>query len=115
MAPRATTASAAAPMRSDAGGPPLAMGAAVSCTATALGDGDTVGVSVAADTGEALALGDGVGASDGVAASVGTAVGGAVGGAVRTGVGGAVGCGVGCGVLGPWTITVPFMNRWMAQ
>ena len=90
----------------------------MSCTATVLGGADCVDVSAAVVVGVAVALGAtvvgaAVGAS--VDAAVGGVVGAMVGGAVGTGVGGAVGCGVGCGVLGPWTTTVPFMNRWMEQ
>jgi hypothetical protein len=122
-------------MMSGADKPPLAVGTGVSCTATALGDGDTVRVSTAAAVGDGLAVGVGV-AGGVVAASVGAAVGGAagaaVGGAVRTGVGSGAGGGVGCcvggavggavgggvgggGVLAARTTIVPFMAAWMSQ
>jgi hypothetical protein len=118
MAPRATTASAATPIRSGPGAPDA--GAGVSWTATGLGDAETTGVSVAAVVGDGVAVGAAVvGAAVGssVGASVGGAVATVVGGAVRTGVGGAVGGGVGCGVgvFTAWTTIVPCMNVWIAQ
>jgi hypothetical protein len=116
IAPSTTTASAAAPMRSGPIPPPPVFGEGVTCAATVLGEADAV--SVAAATGDALALGAavipwGVGVS--LCAGVGASVVAIVGGAVRTGVGGAVGGAVGCGVDTAWTTIVPCMNAWMAQ
>src|SRR6266849_5853889 len=112
MAPRATTASAAAPKRSGPMPPPTGVGDGLSCTATPVGDADAV--SEGAATGDALALGAAV-VGCAVGASVGGAVGVIVGGAVGTGVGGAVGGAVGWGVVSAWTTIVPCMNVWMAQ
>jgi hypothetical protein len=101
-------------MRSGAG--PLAAGAGVACTATALGEADAASDGVVACVTVAVGaavVGAAVGSS--VGATVGGAVDAMVGGAVRTGVGGAVGGGVGCGVLTAWTTTVPCMNEWMLQ
>src|SRR2546428_12255620 len=103
MAPRATTASAATPMRIGFR-PPPDVGAGVICTATGVPEPAT-NVSTAAAVGDAVAAGAAVGGA-GVGSSVGSSVGGAVtevaGGAVRTGVGRAVGGGgvvVSVGVL----------------
>src|SRR2546426_10448784 len=119
MAPRATTASAATPMRIGFR-PPPDVGAGVICTATGVPEPAT-NVSTAAAVGDAVAAGAAV-VGAGVGSSVGPSVGGAVtevaGGAVRTGGGGAVGGGgVGrsVGVLTACTTIVPCMNEWMAQ
>src|SRR5207237_7098554 len=96
IAPRAATASAAAPISSGTLPDPAALGAGVSCAATALGEGDAFCDGAAAA--DAVALGAAVvdyGVAASVGAGVGRSVGAIVGGAVRTGVGGAVGGAVG--------------------
>jgi len=90
----------------------------VTCTATALDDGEALGVSTAV-VGDAVALGTAVvGAAVGasVGATVGGAVGAIVGGAVRTGVGDAVGAGVGGAVAAARTMIVPCIDApWIPQ
>ena len=101
IAPRATTASVAAPSRNGADPLPLDVGTGVTPTATRLGDAEAVALSVG--TGVvvglgAVVVGPAVGTS--VGAVVGGAVGATVGGAVRTGGGTGVGGGVGAEVAG---------------
>src|SRR4051812_39596524 len=114
--PTAATATTAPPMRSGGlseAGVGAVVGVADPTATGAVLAGPDVAVG-AAVVGAAVGNGAG-GVGLGVGSTVGATVGGSVGTGVRGIVGGAVGGGVGAGVATAWTMTVPFMNWWIAQ